>query len=84
MNNKIQEKLEIAINEIMNDPNIPQDLKDKFIKIREESKTTAYSLEKEWYESDGDSKLCYCGNPIDTSNSDCVTFNLCKEHQMDA
>ena len=38
MSNKIQEKLEIAINEIMNDPDIPQDLKDKFSKIREESK----------------------------------------------
>jgi len=36
----------------------------------------------ESYEMDG--KLCYCGNPVDTSNPDCVTFNLCKEHQMDA
>ena len=38
MNNEIQEKLERALNEIMNDPDIPQDLKDKFSKIREESK----------------------------------------------
>jgi hypothetical protein len=38
MNNEIQEKLEMALNEIMNDPDIPQDLKDKFSKIREESK----------------------------------------------
>jgi hypothetical protein len=29
-------------------------------------------------------KLCYCGNPVDTSNPDCVMFNLCEEHQMDA
>ena len=35
----------------------------------------------ESYEING--KLCYCGNPVDTSNPDCVTFNLCKEHQMD-
>jgi hypothetical protein len=29
-------------------------------------------------------KLCYCGNPVDMSNPDCVEFNLCEEHQMDA
>ncbi len=28
-------------------------------------------------------KKCYCGNPIDTSNSDCVDYNLCKDHAMD-
>lgn len=28
----------MALNEIMNDPDIPQELKDKFSKIREESK----------------------------------------------
>jgi len=27
---------------------------------------------------------CYCGEPVDTTNPDCVEFNLCKEHQMDA
>lgn len=27
---------------------------------------------------------CYCGNPIDWSNSDCVCFSLCKDHAMDA
>ena len=46
MSNKIQEKLEIAINEIMNDPDIPQDLKDKFSKIREESKKEQEKYEK--------------------------------------
>ena len=28
-------------------------------------------------------KTCYCGKPIDYTNSDCVTFGLCKEHSMD-
>lgn len=27
---------------------------------------------------------CYCGNPIDTTNPDCVEFNLCKEHAQDS
>lgn len=27
---------------------------------------------------------CYCGEPVDESNPDCVTFNLCKDHAMDA
>ena len=46
MSNKIQEKLEIAINEIMNGPDIPQELKDKFSKIREESKKEQEKYEK--------------------------------------
>jgi len=29
-------------------------------------------------------KKCYCGQPVDATNADCVTFNLCKDHQMDA
>jgi len=29
-------------------------------------------------------KKCYCGNPVDESNSDCVEFNLCRDHKMDA
>ena len=56
----------------MNLHNIPT----KLITITYNDKTI------ESYEMDG--KLCYCGNPVDTSNPDCVTFNLCKEHQMDA
>jgi len=28
--------------------------------------------------------FCYCGNPVDTSNPDCVEFNLCKDHQMES
>ena len=28
-------------------------------------------------------KKCYCGKPVDTSNPDCVDFNLCKEHADD-
>jgi len=55
----------------MNLHNIPT----KLITITYNDKTI------ESYEMDG--KLCYCGNPVDTSNPDCVTFNLCKEHQMD-
>lgn len=27
---------------------------------------------------------CHCGQPVDESNSDCVTFNLCKDCAMDA
>lgn len=34
-------------------------------------------------ELDSDNELCYCGNPVDTSNPDCVLHNLCKEHEMD-
>lgn len=26
---------------------------------------------------------CYCGNPIDHSNPDCVEYLLCKDHAMD-
>lgn len=26
---------------------------------------------------------CYCGNPIDKTNPDCVEFNLCAEHSDD-
>lgn len=28
-------------------------------------------------------KKCYCGNPVDESNPDCVDFNLCKDHAQD-
>lgn len=28
-------------------------------------------------------KLCYCGSEVDTSNPDCVDFNLCKNHSVD-
>ncbi len=27
---------------------------------------------------------CHCGNPIDYSNPDCVTYSLCKGCAMDA
>lgn len=26
---------------------------------------------------------CYCGKPVDLTNSDCVDYNLCKEHAYD-
>lgn len=28
-------------------------------------------------------QTCYCGKPVDTSNPDCVEYNLCKEHSDD-
>ena len=46
-------------------------------------KDTQYSLQGEWFEIDSNDKLCYCGNPIDKTNPDCVEYNLCKEHQLD-
>jgi hypothetical protein len=30
-----------------------------------------------------EAKICYCGNPIDYLNPDCVHFSLCKDHAMD-
>lgn len=27
---------------------------------------------------------CYCGQPVDESNPDCVAFNLCRGHAMEA
>ena len=27
---------------------------------------------------------CWCGNPVDTTNPDCVDFNLCREHESDS
>ena len=53
------------------------------IEVREEIKDTPYSLQGKWFELDSDDELCYCGNPVDTSNPDCVTYNLCKEHELD-
>ena len=29
-------------------------------------------------------QFCYCGRAIDETNSDCVTYSLCKDHAMDA
>jgi hypothetical protein len=55
----------------------------KCIEERNNVKGTAYSLEGEWFEIDSDEKLCYCGNPVDMTDPDCVEYNLCKEHSMD-
>jgi hypothetical protein len=27
---------------------------------------------------------CWCGQPIDTTNWDCISFNLCKDHASDS
>lgn len=56
----------------------------KCIRAREDLESTPYSLEGEWIEIDSDNKLCYCGNPVDITNPDCVEFDLCKEHAADA
>jgi hypothetical protein len=53
------------------------------IEEREKIKGTAYSLGGKWFEVDSDDKLCYCGNPVDTSDPDCVEYSLCKEHALD-
>ena len=45
----------------------------------EKIKDTAYSLYGKWFEVDSDDKLCYCGNPVDTSNSYCVEYDLCND-----
>lgn len=29
-------------------------------------------------------RKCYCGNPVDVSDPDCDSFNLCKEHAADS
>jgi len=50
---------------------------------REKLKNTAYSLQGKWFLIDSNDCLCYCGNKVDTTNPDCVEYNLCKEHQMD-
>jgi hypothetical protein len=39
--------------------------------------------DEELNEIDSDNKLCYCGKPIDTTNPDCVMYDLCEEHQFD-
>ena len=52
---------------------------DACIKAREKLKNTAYSLTGCWLAIDSNDKLCYCGNPVDTSNEDCVKYQLCKD-----
>jgi len=53
------------------------------VEEREKVKGTAYSLEGKWFEVDSNSKLCYCGNPVDPSDLDCATYGLCREHALD-
>jgi hypothetical protein len=55
----------------------------KCIEERENLKDTGYSLEGKWFEIDSGNNLCYCGNPVDTTNPDCIEYNLCGEHSMD-
>ena len=44
---------------------------------------THYFLQGKWLSIDTGDKLCYCGNPVDLLNPDCVEYNLCKEHSID-
>jgi hypothetical protein len=61
-----------------------EDLECKHCKEeREKIKDTAYSLGGKWFEVDSDDKLCYCGNPVDTSNSYCVEYDLCINCKQD-
>jgi hypothetical protein len=53
------------------------------IEESEKIKDTAYSLGGEWFEVDSDDKLCYCGNPVDTTNPDCVEYDLCINCKQD-
>jgi len=51
---------------------------------RKKLENTAYNLEGFWLAIDSNEQLCYCGNPVETSNPDCVEFQLCKEHALDS
>ncbi len=42
-----------------------------------------FSIKKDQYDK-LDIEKCYCGNPVDNSNSDCVHFQLCRDHSKDA
>ena len=53
------------------------------IEESEKIKDTAYSLNGKWFEVDSDDKLCYCGNPVDTSNSYCLEYDLCINCKQD-
>ena len=58
---------------------------EKYISFNksEKIKDTAYSLYGKWFEVDSDDKLCYCGNPVDTSNSYCLEYDLCINCKQD-
>jgi hypothetical protein len=56
---------------------------EKCIEEREKIKNTPYILNGKWFEIDSNNNLCYCGDPVDMTNPDCVEYNLCKEHSMD-
>ena len=45
---------------------------------------TPYFVTGEWFSVGGGTKLCYCGSEVDTSNPDCIEFNLCSSHSMDS
>lgn len=50
-------------------------------------KETAYFIEGQWFKivpSTIPMNYCYCGKPVDTTNSDCIEFNLCEDHSDDA
>jgi hypothetical protein len=56
---------------------------DACITARNKLANTPYCLIGYWLTIDSNEKLCYCGNPVDTSNEDCVKYQLCKKHAVD-
>lgn len=42
-----------------------------------------YDLDIERMKKMSNKQFCYCGNPIDETNIDCITYALCKEHAAD-
>lgn len=51
-------------------------------KAREDMKNTYYYLHGKWFSIDSKIELCYCGNPVDMSNTDCIEYSLCQEHKF--
>lgn len=52
---------------------------DLCIKAREEISHSHYSLSGKWCSIDLGIELCYCGNPVDLSNPECVKLKLCEK-----
>jgi hypothetical protein len=55
----------------------------KKVKEMLNQKQTAWVSSRAVGEIDSNNNLCYCGDPVDMTDPDCVEYNLCKEHSMD-
>lgn len=53
------------------------------IEARKQLEHTPYFLHGKWFSIDSKMALCYCGSPVDTTNADCITYNLCEDHAQD-